>query len=656
MTKNIIDSSSMNNQVNEIDLGRIISHLVKRKWIIITSCAVAMVLGIIAAATLAPSYKVNSVIQINTLPDDMYVSKSSSAEEIQWITSRNVIEKTVNTLNKTISIEPKHIPVIGGLISKLIKNDDEPEITITRLDVPREVINQEMLLTIEENGKYKVQYNSKEVISGTVGEVSKNSNFTMLLNGTNAPAGSQFILKKNNLEDVISNIQKRMNVIEQAKDSGLLTLTLTGDDEGETIKLLDSIVRDYVQNKNNRNISDADQSLVGVNQRLEQVSNDLDLAEKKLNELNEVTRTGKSLSQKQIQDAATALNQINSNNGYNEIGGAGGAQNDTAITALPGSGQQILLRLTREILTGQELNVQLQNQKQRLELIKSASINDVRVVDPAFEENSSTTILRVAIVLIAGILGVILSSGFILTRALINKNLQNASDIELLGMTVSTGVSLPKIRNNEPGKYLHVLEERDSDFEESLRTVRTHLSYLMAENSNNVIVISTPQISGAKNVLVANLAIVFANAGKKTLLIDNDIKSDSLGEVFDIESTSGLSEYLNDEIGLTDILKSSNINNLDVMTSGNISKYSTDKLLSTSYHSMIEKVREIYDVVIINCPAILKANDTAIVGRFSECRVIVVNNNEITADELKQSNKRLLQNGVKIETTIFCMI
>ncbi|MDF4772257.1 polysaccharide biosynthesis tyrosine autokinase, partial [Vibrio parahaemolyticus] len=160
-------------------------------------------------------------------------------------------------------------------------------------------------------------------------------------------------------------------------------------------------------------------------------------------------------------------------------------------------------------------------------------------------------------------------------------------------------------RNKSKGNNELVLlaEANPADLSiEALRSLRTSLHFAMMEAKNNVLMISGPAPSIGKTFVSTNFAAVAAKTGQKVLLIDADMRKGYLQQCFGLRWDNGLSEYLSGKVAPSNIIKSTSIDNLNVVTRGQVPPNPSELLMHPRFKSFIDDMSAEYDLVIIDTP------------------------------------------------------
>ncbi len=169
---------------------------------------------------------------------------------------------------------------------------------------------------------------------------------------------------------------------------------------------------------------------------------------------------------------------------------------------------------------------------------------------------------------------------------------------------------------------------------EAYNSIRTNLLFTQQGEKCPIFVVTSPTANNGKTINSANLAINFAQMGKKTLVIDADMRNPSLHKLFSLSSRNGLSEIL---AGLTDniTVTKTDIENLSVLTSGKIPPNPTELLSSPRMDKLLDFVKEHYDCVFIDTPPVNIVTDATVFSQKATGYVIIVKTDTTNVPELK---------------------
>ena len=169
---------------------------------------------------------------------------------------------------------------------------------------------------------------------------------------------------------------------------------------------------------------------------------------------------------------------------------------------------------------------------------------------------------------------------------------------------------------------------------EAYNSIRTNLLFTQQGEKCPIFVVTSPTANNGKTINSANLAINFAQMGKKTLVIDADMRNPSLHKLFSLSSRNGLSEIL---AGLTDniTVTKTDIENLSVLTSGKIPPNPTELLSSPRMDKLLDFVKEHYDCVFVDTPPVNIVTDATVFSQKATGYILIVKTDTTNIPELK---------------------
>lgn len=201
---------------------------------------------------------------------------------------------------------------------------------------------------------------------------------------------------------------------------------------------------------------------------------------------------------------------------------------------------------------------------------------------------------------------------------------------------------------------LIIKNDSKSPISEIFRTLRTNLQFINhKENIKTILITSTIPQEG-KSFISANLAVTFAKANKKVLLIDADMRRGRQYSVFNILPKKGLSNYLldfskrNEEMKNGDYIQKTEIEGLEVITAGSTPPNPSELLASETMISWIEELKENYDIIVLDGPPVQLVTDSIILTRIAHRTVIVASCNETKKDNLHKIIASIKDVGGKI--------
>lgn len=206
-------------------------------------------------------------------------------------------------------------------------------------------------------------------------------------------------------------------------------------------------------------------------------------------------------------------------------------------------------------------------------------------------------------------------------------------------------------------KELLVSSNPKSAFSESIKTIRTNLQFLLVNEDSKVILLTSPEPGDGKSFVSANLATAFTQENKKVLLIDGDLRKGRQHRLFKIENdkSKGYSNLIlssKDDNTIANFIVKTEIKNLDLLPSGAYPPNPSELLSSSNNKELIRKLRNMYDVIILDCAPVLGLNDTLVMTKLSDVNVVVVTNKKTKLESLDQVNKNFARANTKIDGVI----
>ena len=209
-------------------------------------------------------------------------------------------------------------------------------------------------------------------------------------------------------------------------------------------------------------------------------------------------------------------------------------------------------------------------------------------------------------------------------------------------------------------KELVINNDPKSPVSEAFRTLRTNMQYLKNSNSKQTIVTTSTVQGEGKTWITVNLAVAFAQLGKKTLLIDSDMRVPRVHRIFEMDQYPGLSNYLskisqtgrNEDYTFESVLKRSEIKNLTLILAGSIPPNPSELLSSGRLQELINEAKEAFDVIIFDGTPALLVTDAIIISRSVDSTIIVTSKRKTKLDDLKEVKKRIENAGGHIAGVI----
>ncbi|MBL1224745.1 CpsD/CapB family tyrosine-protein kinase [Enterococcus sp. BWR-S5] len=212
------------------------------------------------------------------------------------------------------------------------------------------------------------------------------------------------------------------------------------------------------------------------------------------------------------------------------------------------------------------------------------------------------------------------------------------------------------LKNQESAKgvSLITLADKASPVSEQYRTIRTNIQYSMVDYDLRTLVITSSGPGEGKSTTAANLAVVFANSGKKVLLVDADLRKPTVAKTFSLSNTNGLSSILgNRQVYLDQAIQESGVDNLSVLTSGPKPPNPSELLGSQRMERLIEELGKRYDLIIFDMPPVVTVTDAQILSSKVNGTILVVREGVSKRESLKKAKSLLEYVGANVLGVVY---
>lgn len=195
---------------------------------------------------------------------------------------------------------------------------------------------------------------------------------------------------------------------------------------------------------------------------------------------------------------------------------------------------------------------------------------------------------------------------------------------------------------------LITLKNPKSPSSEAYRTLRTNIQFSSFDKKAQVIFITSSGPGEGKSTVAANLAVVMAESGSRTILVDCDQRKPRVHKNFNLSNVKGLSNYLAGEADFESCINETSINNLAIMTSGVRPPNPAELLGSKKMVEFVDSLRQKYDFVILDTPPVLMVTDAQLLSRCSDGCLLVVSSGEVAREGVIKAKELLEKVNTKI--------
>lgn len=595
-------------------------------------------------------------------------SNSQADSEIEVIKSRMVLGKTVADLNLDIHTAP------AGFFDRLW--GDKASVSISLYSLPEHLIGEPAILTYLGENRYALHIDN-QTVEGKVGELLKQDEISLLVSSINAEISQEFTLLKSARYSTIENLRKTLTIAEVGKGTGIISMEIKGADKAENVQILNSIIQNYVDQNTERKKEVTNNTLLFLDEYLPKVKAKLDNYENQLNAFRKKNESiDLSLEAKSALDSALQVEEKLNELTFKEVEIQQlYTRNHPAyqslldkrqqllrekekisknIQKLPNTQQQIV-RLTRDVESEQAIYNQLVAKQQELSVLNSGITADVRIIDSAESQPNAVAPKKSLILVLATILGFIVGCAYVIAREFFNNKIKGTEDIDALGVNVYATIPFSTHEKKliaAGNKRPLALENPADTAVEAIRSLRTSVYFSVMNQGNNLVMISSASPGVGKSFVTSNMAVVLANAGKKVLLIDTDLRKGRIHKAFGLSNKAGLSEYLAQQDITQPAIHRGVIENLDVICRGKNVTHSSELLMGERFKHLLDTVKGQYDIVVIDTAPILAITDSAIIGKYVGTSLLIAYYGVNTVKDIELSLKRFKQNDIEITGVI----
>lgn len=691
------------NTEDTIDLKELFFSLIAQ-WKLIALCIIlSLICALLYLRTTPDTYTVDALVQVEdskgtsaALLGDlsgMIDQKSPAQAEIEILKSRLVLGEVINHLNLNIRISGTEDSFWNRLMAKhkysteyskksVLFKDNQNSFDVRQFDIPQYFQDKNLILSFKE-GKYSLTDETTEqvVFSAPLNQISQSSSeYGLWKVGVFSQDrfDAAYNIRKQSLPAAMQTLTASYSVAEKGKLTGVLGLNYEGEDKKHITQVLNAILTAYSQQNIERRSAETAQTLKFLEDQLPELKQQLDVAEREFNRFRQqantvdVTKeselyltqsialeTQKAQIEQQVAEASSKY--TNEHPMMQQMNAQLGAINkkiaelDGTLKRLPELQRQYL-QLFREVEVKQQLYTGLLNSYQQLRIAKAGEIGNVRIVDTAVEPIQPIKPKKLQILILSVFLGGFLGTLLALLRNMLRSGIKDSNQIEneldlpVYATVPRSPVQESRIKILKKKKNIPILAVKNSDdiAIESLRSMRTAIHFALSSAKNNIIMISGPAPELGKSFISTNLATILAQSDKRVLLIDADLRRGYVHKYFNYDPKPGLTEYLNGQQELGNIVRSTEVENLSVISRGKSPANPSELLSTQKFADMLTHLSGQFDHILIDTPPILAVTDGIIISQYAGVNLVVARYAKTQMKELELTVNRFEQAGVKV--------
>jgi capsular exopolysaccharide synthesis family protein len=295
----------------------------------------------------------------------------------------------------------------------------------------------------------------------------------------------------------------------------------------------------------------------------------------------------------------------------------------------------------------------LKEQLAQMQVSGATDTGDVVLVTPAQTPVSPSSPKPVKDALLGLAAGLALGLGAAFLRHSFDDRLTSKEATEHAGgvpVLAMTPLVAPRQRQQP---YVVSLTEPSSPAAESYRSLRTSLQFARQEQQLHSLVITSPGVGEGKTATLANLGVVFAQAGERVVLVSCDLRRPRIGAFFGLDEHEGLSSILLGQRTLEQsLLQVPDVERLSLLPAGPIPPNPAELLNSARAREVFMRLRDHYDLVLIDTPPVLPVTDAAILSQYADATLMLAAAGQTRRSDLHRAVEKLDQVGAKILGTV----
>jgi capsular exopolysaccharide synthesis family protein len=229
----------------------------------------------------------------------------------------------------------------------------------------------------------------------------------------------------------------------------------------------------------------------------------------------------------------------------------------------------------------------------------------------------------------------------------IDNTVKTPDDIKKHFKNLSLLGTVPKTKFHKGSNLISDLSPT-SPIVEIYRTIRNSIRYASIDKPIKTLMTTSAVKSEGKSSFVSNVATTFSAEGKKTIIVDMDLRRPSIHRFFGISNDTGITNVITESLNLEDAIVQTDYDGLYVLPSGPIPPDPTKLIESKKIKEIIDRLTEMYDMVLIDTPPVMAVNDAMILGRMAEAVVMIIESGAVAFSILEHSAEQINKAGINL--------
>ncbi|HGO3281203.1 TPA: type 8 capsular polysaccharide synthesis protein Cap8B [Staphylococcus aureus] len=195
---------------------------------------------------------------------------------------------------------------------------------------------------------------------------------------------------------------------------------------------------------------------------------------------------------------------------------------------------------------------------------------------------------------------------------------------------------------------LFVYEKPKSTISEKFRGIRSNIMFSKANGEVKRLLVTSEKPGAGKSTVVSNVAITYAQAGYKTLIIDGDMRKPTQNYIFNEQNNNGLSSLIIGRTTMSEAITSTEIENLDLLTAGPVPPNPSELIASERFKELVDLFNKRYDIIIVDTPPVNTVTDAQLYARAIKDSLLVIDSEKNDKNEVKKAKALMEKAGSNI--------
>jgi tyrosine-protein kinase Etk/Wzc len=312
-------------------------------------------------------------------------------------------------------------------------------------------------------------------------------------------------------------------------------------------------------------------------------------------------------------------------------------------------------RLERKREADEKLFSLLEEKQQEAQINELSQPGNVIIIDKGRVPDEPSKPNRNLIILLGLVLGAGISFGFVIIKNFFNNTIKTPEDVQSRNINVLAWIPFiegMRVNGSKDHEFI-VAKKPDSIPSEAFKALRTRVQYSkVGQEPLKTILVTSSTPGEGKTLISVNLAGAFAQLGKKTLLIDTDLRKPRVHSLFNVSKHPGVVDYLFNEVKFEDIIRPTGLNNLSLITSGTIPPNPAETIASKLMKDFIERLKKEFEIIIFDSAPVIAVTDSEILASIVDATLLVVSADMTEFEVMEKSVEMLKRSSSSFAGTV----